>query len=369
MICVKCKREVPDGPFCAQCGAKQERAPRRGTRRANGTGTAVKRGRTWMGVAVGISYTAKMADGSVKTIRRRPTKGGFKTKTEALAWANSYKGNDAPASPTLAELWNAYSTSEMLKLSKDKIIAYKKARERLEPIIGRRIDTLRIVDLQEVVDKNATSHYTARDMRTVMSKLYQRAMAERRATVNLSQFIVLPELNEREAEPFAEDEVSKMWAAYNAGNVFLGYILLLIYTGMMPAELMACRKDMIDREKHEIWGCGKKTTKRKKEIPIVYPDFLEPVLDELCAYSASEMLLDAKKHKFYDRYHEELASIGVRDLLPYSCRHTYGTEAVKGKNSPEVVRQMLRHASIVTQQRYTHLSPDGAHAAANALKH
>lgn len=369
MICVKCKREVPDGPFCSQCGAKQERAPRRGTRRANGTGTAYKQGRSWIGCASGYSYSEKMEDGRVRTVRVRPKKCGFRTKTEALSWANSYSGIDVPTAPTVLELWNAYSTSEMLKLSKDKIIAYKKARERLEPIIGRRIDTLRIEDLQRVVDERATSHYTARDMRTVMSKLYQRAMAERRATVNLSQFIVLPELNEREAEPFAEDEVSKMWDAYNAGDVFFGYILLLIYTGMMPAELMACRKDMIDREKHEIWGCGKKTTKRKKELPIVYPDFLEPVLDALCAYSASEMLLDVKKHRFYDRYHEKLASIGVRDLPPYSCRHTYGTEAVRGKNSPEVVRQMLRHASIVTQQRYTHLSPDGAHAAANALKH
>lgn len=169
----------------------------------------------------------------------------------------------------------------------------------MEPIISRRIDTLHIEDLQRVVDERAASHYTARDMRTVLSKLYQRAMAERRATVNLPQFIVLPKLNECEAEPFTQDEVLKMWDTYNAGDVFIGYTLLLIYTGMMPAELMACRKDMIDREKHEIWGRGKKTTKRKKEIPISYPDFFEPVLDALCAYSTSEMLLDVKKHRFY----------------------------------------------------------------------
>lgn len=369
MICVKCKRDVPDGPFCAQCGAKQERSPRRGTRRANGTGTAYKQGRSWIGVAAGYSYSEKLEDGSLRTVRVRPKKCGCKTKTEALVWANGYSGNDTPPAPTLIELWNGYSTSEMLKLSKDKIVAYKKARERLEPIIGRRIDTLRIADLQRVVDEKAPSHYTARDMRTVLSKLYQRAMAERRATVNLSQFIVLPELDEKEAEPFTQDEVAKMWDAYNAGDTFVGYLLLLIYTGMMPAELRACKKDMIDREKHEIWGCGKKTTKRKKELPIVYPDFLEPVLTALCAYSAGEMLLGMTKTRMYDEYHKATQRLGIRDLPPYSCRHTYGTEAVKGKNSPEVVRQMLRHASITTQQRYTHLSSEGAHKAANALKH
>ena len=368
MICVKCKREVEDGPFCSQCGAKQERAPRSASRRSNGTGNAYKRGKTWTGRAPGVSYMDITANGQSRLVRRRPTKGGFRTKSEALEWANSYGKAATMSSPTLAELWKGYSTGELTRLSKDKQTAYRKARERIEPIIGRRIDTLSIADLQAVVNERSTSHYTARDMKTVLSKLYQRAMAERKADINLTQFIVLPELDEKEAVPFSADEVSTMWAAFESGDAFIGYALLLIYTGMMPAELMACRKDMIDREKCEIWGCGRKTTKRKKEIPIVYPDFLEPLLNVLCAYSKSEMLLDMKKNRFYDRYHQELKAIGVRDLPPYACRHTYATRAVEGQNSPEVVRQMLRHATIYMQQRYTHLSPEAAHRAANALQ-
>ena len=367
MICVRCGREVEDGPFCSQCGAKQQRT-RSAPRRPNGTGNAYKRGKTWTGRAAGYSYTETVKDGETKLVRRRPTKGGFKTKTEALQWANGYNGATTTTSPTLAELWSGYSAGELQKLSGAKVIAYKKARERLEPIIARKIDTLSIADLQKVVNDNSFSYYTARDMKTVLSKLYQRAMAERKADVNLSQFIALPELEEREAEPFSEAEVKTMWDAYERGEIFVGYILLLIYTGMMPAELKACRKDMIDRDKCEIWGCGRKTAKRKKELPIVFPDFMTPVLDALCAYSASEMLLDYGHNQFYDKYHATLRALGVRDLPPYSCRHTYGTEAVKGQNSPEIVRQMLRHATILMQQRYTHLSSEAAHEAANRLK-
>lgn len=367
MICIKCRREVEDGPYCSQCGAKQERT-RSATRRSNGTGTAYKRGKTWTGCAAGFSYSEGEKE-NLRLVRRRPTKGGFRTKTEALEWANSYGKRTTASSPTLADLWKGYSTSEMMKLSPDRQTGYKAARKRLEPIIGRRIDTLGIADLQAVVDDKANSYYTARDMKTVLSKLYQRAMAERKAEVNLSQFIVLPDLEEREAVPFTAEEVSKMWDAYRGGNTFIGYVLLLIYTGMMPAELRACKKSMIDREKKEIWGCGRKTEKRKKEIPIVYPDFIEPVLDELCTCNDGDLLIDMTKNQFYDKYHEEVKRVGVRDLPPYSCRHTYGTAAVEGKNSPEVVRQMLRHATILTQQRYTHLSSEQAHEAANALKH
>lgn len=375
MICVKCKREVPDGPFCSQCGAKQERKPRSAPRRPNGTGGAYKRGKTWTGRAAGYSYTVKQPDGTVQVVRKRPTKGGFKTRTEALTWANTYAETVTATSPTLATLWEGYSTGELRKLSTDKQAAYRKARERLEPLMGRKIETLTIKDLQDCVDRAATSHYTARDCKTVLSKLYQRAMAERKAEVNLARFVVLPELEEQEAEAFTEAEVSALWRAYDGGNVFVGYILLMIYTGMMPGELLACKKSMIDFEKCEIWGCGKKTAKRKKEIPIVFPSFLAPLLEVLMvqdsknSHAIHDKLLQLNKWDFYARYHETLQALGVRDLPPYSCRHTYGTEAVKGQNSPEVVRQMLRHATIYMQQRYTHLSPEAAHKAADNLKH
>ena len=373
MICVKCKREVPDGPFCAQCGARQERKPRSAPKRPNGTGSAYKRGKTWTGRAAGYSYTVKQEDGTVQQIRKRPTKGGFKTKTEALTWANTYSETVTATSPTVATLWEGYSTGELRKLSADRQIAYKKARQRLEPLAGRKIETLTIKDLQDCVDNNANTHYTARDCKTVLSKLYQRAMAERKAEVNLAKFIVLPDLEEQEAQPFTEAEVNTLWKSYENGNATVGYILLMIYTGMMPGELVACRNGMIDFEKCEIWGCGKKTAKRKKEIPIVFPSFLAPLLEALMAQPRSreddDRLLPMDRWTFYDRYHKTLQELGVRDLPPYSCRHTYGTEAVKGNNSPEVVRQMLRHSTIYMQQRYTHLTPEAAHAAAEKLKH
>ena len=367
MICRKCSQEVPDAPYCCQCGTAQQitRAPRR---RGNGTGTAIKRGKTWTVIVPMSSHTEKQADGTIKLIRHRKTKGGFATKKEALEYGQLLMSGKIKDTPTLTELWEGWSTNDMLKLSESKQVAYKLAWGRLTEVAARDIKTLTIDDLQTTLNNNCTSYYTARDVKSLLSKLFQRAMANKLVEVNLSKFLVLPELEEKEAQPFTQDEVSKLWSAYNGGDVFVGYTLLMIYSGMMPSELKACEKGMIDREKCEIWGCGKKTTKRKKEIPIVFPDFMIPVIDTLCDYSKTNMLLSYGHNQFYDKYHETLKSLGIRDLPPYSCRHTYGTEAIKGKNSPEVVRQMLRHATIYMQQRYTHLSSEQAHEAANSLQ-
>ena len=42
MICKKCKQEVPDGPYCLLCGAKQAAAARNAKSRGNGQGSVYR---------------------------------------------------------------------------------------------------------------------------------------------------------------------------------------------------------------------------------------------------------------------------------------------------------------------------------------
>ena len=79
MLCRKCKKELPEGSaFCCYCGVKQT-PPSKAGRRGNGQGTAVKRGSTWTAIwTLGFA----VQDGKLK--QKRGSKGGFKTKKEAL---------------------------------------------------------------------------------------------------------------------------------------------------------------------------------------------------------------------------------------------------------------------------------------------
>lgn len=367
MICIKCKQEAPDAPFCCWCGQNQSRPAKAVRHRGNGEGTAIKRGKTWTAVGKGYSYTVTDPGGSKHLVRKRPTKGGFRTKSEALAAAAAMTAVRSQTAPTLQELWEGWSQNDMQKLSTSKQTAYNIARGRLEPIIARTIDSLTIDDIQTVVAAQAKTYYPARDMKSLLSALYKRAMANQYVTVNLAQFLVLPDLEEKEAEAFTEAEVKKMWEAYASGNQFVGYLLLMIYSGMMPAELMACKVDMINWDTHEIFGCGKKTKKRK-EVPIVFADFVAPVLEKMVENAGkSGKLLSMNKDNFYKKYHATLKEIGVRDLDPYSCRHTTATDAVKKNIAPSVIQQLMRHSKITTTQRYIHVGSAETHAAANAL--
>ena len=329
--------------------------------RGNGTGTAFKRGKTWTAQVTKYMY---VEDG--KLIRRYATKGGFATKRDALSYISQLRAADGRHVPTLLELYQTWEQTDLPKLSPNRQTASRKARQRLEPIIGKRIDELTTADLQEVVNSRATSHYTARDMKSLLSHLYKRACIDQFVPANLAQFIVLPALEAEEPVPFTAEEVDKMWSAFADGDAFVGYLLLMIYSGMMPAELLACQKSMIDLERCEIFGCGKKTSERK-ERPIVFADIVRPVVEELMSLYDGDKLYPSHKTEFYKAYHAATARIGVRDLPPYACRHTTGTEAARKNLSASIIQQIMRHAKITTSQRYIHLGSEAAHDGINQI--
>ena len=77
-----------------------------------------------------------------------------------------------------------------------------------------------------------------------------------------------------------------------------------------------------------------------------------------------DKLIHINKDLFYEEYYACLERAGVEKKVPYSCRHTYATEAVKLGVHPAVVQKMLRHSTQKVQERYTHLSSEEAHEAA-----
>lgn len=360
MICRYCRKTATDAPYCCFCGRPQE-IRRQAKKRGNGQGTAFKRGSSWTAQTTAYSFV----DDNGKLKCKRKTKGGFKTKKEALAYLETLRESETRKMPTLLDLYSVWKDNEFEKLSKDKKSAYRKARERIEPIIGRKIDSLTTADLQEVLNRNSKSYYTGRDMKTLLSHLYNRACADQFVPTNLTKYIVLPKLEEQEPNPFTAEEVKTMWKAWEDGDAFVGYLLTMIYSGMMPGELMSCEKSMIDFDRCEIYGCGKKT-KARKQNPIVFADIVKPVLLNLCDNDSTK-LYQKREEDFYREYHEATQRIGVRDLPPYSCRHTTATEVAKLNINASNIQKIMRHNRISTSQRYIHLGLDEAHDSINSI--
>lgn len=366
MICKKCKKDVPDGRYCIACGADQSASKKTRPRtRPNGTGTAYKRGSTWTAqVTVGIKRDPDT--GRVQQVRR--TKGGFKTKREALEFCQKLANAAMPKKHvTFGNLWEQYEKTKFRQLSASKQCGYRTALKRLGDMIYTRIDAVTIADLQGLVD--GLTFYCAQDIKSILRHMYRIAMMQGWTSRDLSEYIVLPPKNEHERTPFNDDEIRAIWRGYDGGDTWAGYILLMIYTGMMPGELLHCRKDMIHLDSHQIIGAGLKTAERKNR-PIVIADFLMPVVQALIDYTGDAPLLcDTYKRAFYKKYYDCLDRCGCRRLTPYSCRHTTATAcAVGAKIAPSVIQRIMRHAKLSTTQLYIHPDESAVLDAINTLR-
>lgn len=363
MLCIKCKKEIPGGSsFCNHCGAPQkpvEPSNRRGKRRrGNGEGSVYKRGAYWQ-IELVMGY-----DGSGKPIRR--TRSGFRTKKEALEYIPILKGQkpgEKNRSRTLRYYYNSWEKSDLPKLSKSKQTAYRIAWKKLESICDLPLNLLTIVRLRDAVAEEAPTFYPARDMKSLLSKLLSLAIADQQIAVNMAEYITLPALDESERTPWSDEELRTIWTAYDEEDVIAAYLLLMIYTGMMPGELIHCTKKMVRLNEQQIVGAGLKTNVRK-QTPIVIADLIVPVLERILTYTPDgddQRILYTDRASFYDAYHNFTKAHGIRDLPMYSCRHTTATALAVGTDvAPSIIQKIMRHAKFTTTQRYIH--PDASDA-------
>lgn len=363
MICRKCGLPIPDGSlFCNLCGTKQAAPKQSVKRRGNGQGTAYKRGRTWT-VAVTVG---KYDTGAAKRLR----KGGFKTKREALEYIPFLVGDESTAPRTLAYYYESWSKTDAPKLSESKQTAYKIAWSRFKAVSHLPVKKLTIVQLRDLVAEEAPTHYPARDMKSLLSHLLKLAIADQQITVNMANYITLPDKKEAEPQPRTDAELKIIWQAFDDQDVVAAYLLLMIYTGMMPGELCQCTKGMVDFENRQIVGAGLKTGIRKN-TPIVLADIVIPVLERIFTYTDDgddQKILYTDRWSFYDAYHNFNLQYGIRDLPMYSCRHTTGTAlAVGAAVAPSIVQKIMRHAKYTTTQKYVHPDVSDALAGVNKL--
>jgi len=337
--------------------------------RGNGQGTAYKRGNTWQARVV-IDWKLIGEGEKEHLCPIYKTKDGFKTKREALEYCPKLREEAHGAkkeAPSLESYWNTYSGKEMGKLSSSKQTAYKIAWNKLSSIRHKKIDTLSVADLRKIVDDQAKTYYPARDMKVLLGHLFDLAGADGWVNRDLPDYIILPDLNEKERQPFSDIEQAALWKAYENGCKNAAIPLIMIYTGMMTGEMRRLAVSMIDIENKQIVGVGLKTAVRKASSVFLCSDII-PVLQDVME-GKTDRIWPCNEDDFYAMYYDALATAGCRKLTPYSCRHTTATALViNEKIAPQTVKKIMRWSTTKMLDRYAHPSVDDAKEAIETMK-
>lgn len=174
-----------------------------------------------------------------------------------------------------------------------------------------------------------------------------------------SKFKKLNDIEDDEIFPFNKDELIKI-LNFTTGNLYY-FIVIMLYTGMRPGEIISLIWDDIDFDKKRI--AVDKTTVNgkvgdvKTQSSVRYVDIipvLENELHNLYKQTGNNeyLLLSSHNKPFYShdiiskRFRELLTDLNIKERKLYNLRHTFASTMITQGQNILWVSRMLGHKDI-----------------------
>lgn len=363
MDCIKCKVPLPDGAiFCPACGKKQVADQRRHRKRANGTGSISKlpgnRTKPWLARKNGVSI------------------GTYSTRTEAqkaLERLTDVSINEK-FNMTFREVYERWHAEHQREVSASMDGNYRLAFKQCPQLHDIQMRKILRSDYQAAIialEMQGKSKSTCNKLRVLFSQLGRWAMDEGITLTNPAEDLTTVAKQKSTREIFTEEDIkaikkSKLHAADIA--------LVLISCGCRPGELFSvplvnCREDYFI-------GGSKTDAGRNRVIPIG-PDGLAAYkkLRSKAISKGAALLIDGyegqnKTAPNYTKrdWRELMKEIGREGMIPYSCRHTFITRAIRTGVDLPTLESIVGHVDRETTKIYTHLHADDLVAAVQSME-
>lgn len=335
----------------------------------NGFGTVYKlsghRRKPWIArMTVGWTTVINKKTGKEVPKQLYETIGYFEEKTEAIDALTIYRVSPVipKADITFEELYNEWSKIKFEEeISHQTIDNYKAGWKHLSKYKKVLFRDLRTSHLQTVINEcriKGLSKSTLKKIKIVASMMYDYAIDNDIVDKNYAKKIKIKKEEKTEKEAFTDLEIKKIEDKIDIVE-WADVIIVLIYTGLRITELLDLTKFSIDLENQLIKG-GIKTDAGKDRIVPIHPKISGTIQKwynkngERLICSADGKRISSRKFR-EDFYIPALKVIGVRELNPHSCRHTFATLLSKAGAETIHIQKIIGHANYsTTADIYTH---------------
>lgn len=223
---------------------------------------------------------------------------------------------------------------------------------------------IKTVHLDNAIGKCSLGHGSLRKMKILYQQMYAYAMANDIAIKDYSEYVKLGEdTSNPDRQPFSKEEIKLLFD--NEPNLpYIDTILILIYSGIRPSELLNIKKEDVHlEEKYFIVTDSKTEAGQNRLVPInkkALPYFKNRV------ESGTEYLImhpSKNKKPGYDYYYRSMfqpimEQLGIKHR-PHDCRHTFATLLNNADANSTSIKNLIGHNSFVTTEKtYTHKDID-----------
>ena len=386
MDCKKCKASIPDGAaYCPWCGMRQERPTARLKTRANGTGTAYRRGKTWT-AEITLGYKTVTDGDKTRTVRNSMRVGGFNTKTDALKHCAAMRGAKKQKKRrvlTFSALYDEWESYYKDKIVHSTLNCYRAAKKYYDGVLYLPFDDIDLDDLQECVDECPRGKRTKENMKALASLMYHYALPRHMSDMDYAQYIDTGSGAKGTHPAFASDQVELIKSA--VGTVpYADYICCLIYTGFRPVELFGLTRQSYrtDNAGGYFVGGVKTDAGKDRSVPVALP-IQNIVADRLKTanpyiFPRPDGTQMSAKYFRDNFFYAALAAVGIQPIptdgasavyVPYSCRHTFSNLLKNAPGSDVDKAALIGHASYdTTKKLYQSDDMVSKHSIITALK-
>lgn len=346
----------------------------------NGYGSITKlTGKRRKPFMVRISGDLKWDECKQDYVQERMILGYYKDRKSALQALSDY--NDSPYSltdnnSTFADLWEEWKKANYPKLSSSSVASKDSAYKYCKPIEDLRIRDITIDMLDHVIAECTKSSSTKKNIKTVMSSVFQLALRKNLVLKDLSLQVKI-DISEPTFERiiYSHNEIDILWK--NQSKWQFRIILVLLYSGMRVNEFLKNDLCNIDLEKKTIY-VPKELAKNKtsiRTIPIhekIFP-IIKNFYDTAIAHGKDKIAVNDNGtvityNNFVARELPKINEITGTVHRFHDTRHTFVSRATELNLKEVVLQKIIGHeADNIMRKVYTHISIDEMHSEINKL--
>ena len=255
--------------------------------------------------------------------------------------------------PTFEEIWKKVYANDLSHLSDRALINYRVSFRHFEKLHKRKIDSITLHELQPYFDElmeKGTGQSKMNNMKIVLNYIFKYAIKYDYIEKNYAQYISFKEtLNKDDKKykvPFTKEQIKDLFK--HDENPIVQTILIMIYTGMRPSELLKLKKENVHIDERYMIGGLKTKNGIDRVIPI-----------HECIVQYVEKFFDNKIPKHYQYYLLKFNEIKEQyqfQCTPHSGRHTFATLANEYELNEFLIKKIMGHSSRdLTKDVYTHV--------------
>ncbi len=254
---------------------------------------------------------------------------------------------------TLSEVYEKWSEQKYQDLAESSAKIYSNHWNHIKQYGDKKFAELRVADLESMIENSGLSPSGILTLKHLFTGMYDFALRNEIVTVNYATMIKTSKKNTYKLikghSAFSDDEIKELWA--HSDSEIIQWILIQMYTGMRPTELVLLKDENIHPEKQYMIGGIKTDAGKDRTIPIH-----SSILEFVKMYKISTTKPDT--YKSYERkFNLIMRSLGLKDHTPHDCRKTFVTLAKKYQVDEYAIKRIIGHSiKDLTENTYTERS-------------